>query len=350
MAVYKSKNGKYYCSFYYVDWTGTRKRKKKEGFTRLKDAQAWERNYLNKYANSASITFNNLYNIYIADKSARLRGTTIEIKQNMLKIHILPFFADKKINEVTPLDIRKWQNIIIKKGFSSSYTRTLNSQLSAVFNYGVRYFNLVKNPVRQAGTIGDKKAKNINFWTVEEFKKFMTYIDADSDFYVAYNLLFWAGIRKGELLALTFNDFDFKTNELHITKTLTVINKKRVINPPKTPKSNRVILLPQKIINLVKRYKEKSFIKNENTFLFEYSVSTLNTRLRRTCKAHGLKRIRIHDLRHSHASLLIELGYSPLLIKERLGHESIQTTLNTYSHLYPNKSVELVDDLNKLIK
>ena len=157
-------------------------------------------------------------------------------------------------------------------------------------------------------------------------------------------------MREGELLALTLNDFDFDNNTVSITKNYARLGYEEIIQVPKTPKSKRTITLPAEIMEMVKEYSSMLYDYKPTDRLFLTSKQSLTREMIRGCTASGVKRIRIHDLRHSHASLLIELGFAPLLISERLGHENIETTLNTYSHLYPNKHGEVAEILSKLIQ
>ena len=162
---------------------------------------------------------------------------------------------------------------------------------------------------------------------------------------VIFNLLYWSGMRSGELLALTLNDFDFEVCTVSITKNYARMNGEDLFLEPKTPKSNRKITLPQFVCDLVKNYADRLYGYSPSDRLFETTKHYLKNEMDRGCRKTGLKEIRVHDLRHSHASLLIELGFAPLLISERLGHESVTTTLEIYSHLYPTKQGEVASRL-----
>ena len=157
-------------------------------------------------------------------------------------------------------------------------------------------------------------------------------------------------MREGELLALTLGDFDFVNQTVSITKTFAQLGGEDIIQPPKTPKSRRSIVMPPEVMQLVRDYAATIYDYQPEQRLFQFTKSYLHYEIKRGCKASGVKQIRVHDIRHSHASLLIELGFSPLLISERLGHENIETTLSVYSHLYPNKQSEVAEKLSNLIK
>lgn len=348
MAVYKNeKRGTYFCSFYYTDWTGKRKRKKKEGFKRKKDAADFEREFLNKQSNNTDINFENLVSIYLEDIKNKIRITTYNQKEFIVNSKIVPYFKDLKINDITPNHIRKWQNEIIKNNYSDTYLKTINVQLSAIFNFAVKYYNLSSNPVVKAGSMGKKNADTINFWTVDEFKTFMQYIKKPI-YKLIFNILFWTGMRIGELMALTYRDIDLENKIINIDKSYTKLKKKDIIDDPKTPKSTRSITIPDFLCQEIEDYKSKMYEIKENQRIFTMSKQSVNQMLNRICKKAGVKKIRIHDLRHSHASLLIELNFTPLLVSKRLGHENIETTLNTYSHLYPNKDSEVAKKLDEL--
>lgn len=155
-------------------------------------------------------------------------------------------------------------------------------------------------------------------------------------------------MRSGEFLALTWKDINLDDKMISINKTYIRLNAKDIINEPKTPKSKRQISIPDSLCEDIKNYKNKLYDFKETDRAFHFTKHFLRHEMQRVCKKSGVKPIRIHDLRHSHASMLIKLGFSPLLISERLGHERIQTTLDTYSHLYPNKGNVVSNTLNKL--
>lgn len=186
----------------------------------------------------------------------------------------------------------------------------------------------------------------MSFWTVEEFKQFIDCVMDKRQPYMAFMVLNWTGIRLGELLALTAADVDFEKRTISITKSYQCLGKKDVITPPETSKTKRVITIPEFLVADIKDYIDNLYGVGENDRMFPITKYFLEHEIKRGIKESGVKKIRIHDLRHSHASMLIELGFSPLEIADRLGHEKVETTLNTYSHLYPNKQAKLADRLD----
>lgn len=271
-------------------------------------------------------------------------------KDYIVELKILPYFRNRNISEISAADIREWQNTLLKKGYSQTYLRTVNNQLSCIFNYAVKYYDLPRNPCRQAGTIGKSKADEMNFWTQDEFEQFISCMEDKPTSNCGFMILYWTGCRIGELLALTLEDFDEEEKTLRINKSYQRIGNRDVITDPKTQKGKRTITLPDFLVPELKEYTGRLYGLMAKDRLFQNTTKAYwEHEIQRGVELSGVKRIRLHDLRHSHASLLIsKLGAQPNLVADRLGHEKIQTTLSTYSHLYPDQSRKLADQLEKL--
>ena len=325
MSVYKDKaHGTWYTSFRYIDWTGKKRQKMKRGFKTKREALNYEKN--------------------------ELKANSIRNKQHMINKHIIPYFGNKKINEITPADIIQWQKIIQENKFSKTYERMIQNQINALFNHAQRIYNLKENPCKKVKRMGKSDADKLDFWIKEEYDRFISGVDRKSEDYLMFEILFWTGIREGELLSLTIADFDMTNNLLHINKTYHRIDGKDVISTPKTDNSVRTIIIPNFLKEEVQEYISYHYGFPENERLFPIVARTLQKRMKRYEKKTGVKPIRVHDLRHSHVAYLINQGVEPLIIKERLGHKNIQITLNTYGHLYPSRQKEvaaLLDEKNK---
>ena len=331
------KIGKWLIQYRYTDWQGKRRKSTKRGFATKREAEEWLRNFLITQKADFDMKFENFWKMYYADMETRLREHTMRTKKYIVELKILPYFGNKRVNDITAADIRQWQNELIKMGYSPTYLKTINNQLSAIFNYAVRYYDLKSNPCAKAGSMGKSKAEEMDFWTGEEFRRFIDSVMNKRLSYMAFMTLYWTGMRLGELLALNPKDVDLEKRTTSITKSYQRLGKKDVITPPKTPKSKRVITIPEFLAADIKDYMDSLYDLQENDRLFPITKYYLEHEIQRGIKESGVKRIRVHDLRHSHASMLIELGFSPLEIANRLGHEKVETTLNTYAHLYPNK-------------
>lgn len=344
---YDESKKSWYCKFYYTDYTGAKKQKLKRGFKLQREAKEWERTFLEKMQGTPDMTFQALYDLYIDDMSHRLRENSIEGKKNVFKNRILPYFHDKAVNTITPADIRAWQNEQISKGYSDAYLDRMQNMLTTIMNYAVKYYNLPSNPCDKAGHMG-KRTRSQKFWTVDEFNKIIVNV-TDPAANTALMVLFYSGMRFGELLALTLQDFDFNSNTVNINKSLQHRAKLGdLVTPPKTDNGIRCISMPPAIMKLVKGYTERIYGISGNDRVFTFTKSLISGNMKRGAAASGVPVIRIHDLRHSHVSLLIEMGFSPHLIAERIG-DTVQMVNNTYGHLYPTKHKEVADKLNDLI-
>lgn len=349
MPVYKDEKAGTWCArFYYTDWQGNRKQTRKRGFSKKKDAMEYEREFLAKEEQSPDMTFTSLSQLYFEDMESRLRDTTIETKKNIFNTKLLPYFANQPINEINSAKIRKWQGEMMKKGYSETYLKTVNNQLSAVFNFAVKYYNLSSNPVRAAGSMGKKKADSMDFWTLEEFNQFIAVVDKPA-MNLAFQIMFWTGLRVGETLALFPEDITVD-KMINVCKTTSRKNGIDHFYDPKTQKSMRKVPIPDFLYDEIFGYINRLYGVKDDEQIFYFARTTLSSALASYAKVAGVKRIRVHDLRHSHASLLIEMGQPILLVSERLGHESVETTWGTYAHLYPNKGVELASALDVLQK
>ena len=225
------------------------------------------------------------------------------------------------------------------------YLKTVHNQLSAIFNHAVRYYNLRENPCKKAGSMGKKKNREMMFWTKEQYLKFAeVMMDKPMSFY-AFEMLYWCGIREGELLALTPADFDFEKCTVTINKSYQRLNGQDLITTPKTEKSNRVITMPQFLAEEIQDYLKMLYGIGADDRMFTVTKSYLHREMDRGSKEAGVPRIRIHDIRHSAVSLLIDMGFSATAIADRVGHESIDITYN-YAHLFPSKQAEMADKLN----
>ena len=340
------KTGKWLIQYRYTDWQGKRRKSTKRGFATKREAEEWLRNFLITQKADFDMKFADFWKMYCADMETRLREHTMRTKKYIVELKILPYFGNKRVNDITAADIRQWQNELIKMGYSPTYLKTINNQLSAIFNYAVRYYDLKSNPCAKAGSMGKSKAEEMDFWTGEEFRKFIDSVMNKRLSYMAFMTLYWTGMRLGELLALNPNDVNLEKRTISITKSYQRLGKKDVITPPKTPKSKRVITIPEFLAADIKDYMDSLYDLQEDDRLFPITKYYLEHEMQRGIKESGVKRIRVHDLRHSHASMLIELGFSPLEIANRLGHEKVETTLNTYAHLYPNKQTKLAERLD----
>ena len=352
MAVYKEEKTNTWRAVYrYTDWTGEKKQTQKRGFKTKREAQAWEREQLHKASADLDMTFKSFVEQYTADMQTRIKENTWATKEHIIRTKLIPYFGKQKMSCITAQQIITWQNELMnykdenRKPLSPVYLKTINNQLSALFNHAVKYYNLRENPCKKAGSMGKKKNREMLFWTKEEYLKFAEVMMDKPLSYYAFEMLYWCGIREGELLALTPADFDFDKNTVSINKSYQRLNGQDLITTPKTEKSNRIIKMPQFLADEMKDYLKMLYDVGENERMFAITKSYLHREMDRGSKEAGVKRIRIHDIRHSHVSHLIDMGFSAIAIADRVGHESIDITYN-YAHLFPSKQTEMADKLN----
>ena len=351
MPAYKDeKTGKWFAKFYYTNWQGIKKQKWKRGFATKKEALGFERDFLEKQSANPDMTFQNLYEIYMEDMAARLKQSTLLTKKTVLQTHILPFFDNKPINEIKASDVRRWQAKLMSSpnNYSQTYLKKINTELNSIINYAKRFYNLNTNPCGKAGTIGKAKAEEMDYWTYDEYIAFREGVKDKPLSYICFEVLYWTGMREGELLALSPTDIDLDNKLISINRTYQRIGGKDVFTSPKTRKSKRKIPIPDFLCQELSDYIQSRYMLDADERLFPITKSYLSHEMIRGCKNTGVKKIRIHDIRHSHASLLINQGCDALMLADRLGHEKVSTTLNTYSHLFPHKQQELVHSLESL--
>lgn len=350
---YKTKSGdvKWKVTFRYTDWKGKRVLKKKEGFNKKGDAQAYEREFLLKNSRSCDMSFASLVELYQADAVHRVREGTQGNQDSVINKWLLPYFGALPINKIDAVVIRAWQNEVMAainprtgKKYADTYIRSINSRLSAIFNYAVTFYGLQSNPCRAAGYMGKKKAGKMKFWTLDEFNLAMDQVNGWG-FRVAFQIMYWLGFREGECLALQPADI-LPSKMARVEKTHHRRKGKDKNGPPKTDNSYRDTSMPNFLYDEVLRYIDALYEIDEHDRIFYFQKGTLGRVLDEAANTAGVKRIRIHDLRHSHAALMVELGYSIVAVAERLG-DTVAVAMATYAHLYPDKMEALSADLDR---
>jgi len=352
MSAHKKKlpSGKlvWVAQFRYENAEGDIIQKKKQGFKTKREALEYERNYFDRMNGKPDMLFSSLIDNYYRDMELDLKPTTIENKKYLIDSKILPYFKNKRLPDIAPPDINRWHLKLKKEGYKPTYLRSIRNQMSAIFNYAIANYKHDENPVRQAKKMGEKNAEEMQFYTADEFNQFIKAFNDKPTLYIIYKILFYTGIRIGELLALKPNDFDLSKSTMRIDENLQRVNGQMVLQKPKTKQSKRTIAIPEKLSNEIHEYLSTIRGLRKSDLIFNVSKSHLGTSMSRGAEKSGLHRIRIHDLRHSAASLQIEMGIEPILIAKRLGHSSTKQLYDTYAHLYPNKDKEVGNALDEI--
>lgn len=348
MSVYKDeKKGTWYVSVRYTDWTGERKKKMKRGFRTKKEAQMYEAKFISQQQVGMDIKLGDFVEVYFNDKENELSANSKKNKRHIVEKHIVPYFGDRKMSEITPAEIIQWQKEIQSKGYKPTYERDIQKELSCLFNHATKIYNHSNTACSKVKKMGKSGADKFDFWTKAEYEEFIRHLEKGSEDYIMFEILFWTGCREGEMLALTPNDFDFKNGLMHITKTYNRIKGEDILGPPKTESSVRTIAMPQFLCDEIRDYIDSKYEFPVDGRLFNIVPRTLQVRTTKLIEKTGVKKIRIHDLRHSHVAYLIHQGVEPLVIKERLGHSDIRMTLNVYGHLYPSKQRNVAKMLDR---
>ena len=305
MPAYKDKaKGTWYASFYFENWTGKKEKKMKRGFKTKREALEWERTFLQQQTADLDMTFESFVALYAADVKGRIKENTWGTKEHILYKKLVPYFGKRKMSEIGSKEVMAWQSEMLNyrdkngKPYSPVYLKTLHNQLSAVFNHAVRHYKLKTNPAAQVGNMGKAKGREMLFWTKAEYLKFADAMMDKPLSYYAFEMLYWCGIREGELLALTPGDFDFEKQTVSISKSYQRIKGQDVVTDPKTAKSNRIIQMPAFLCEEMEDYIKSLYAAEPTDRIFPVTKSYLHREMDRGAKAAGVKRIRIHDLRH----------------------------------------------------
>ena len=195
-----------------TDWTGKTIHKKKRGFATKKEALQWERDFISQSTGSLGMTFGDFISLYVKDMEHRLKPSTVASKKWLIDLKVTPFFKKIPLNEIKPTHVRQWQNSLTSyrdengKPYAQTYLKCINNQLTAIFNYAVKYYGLKENPCHKAGSMGKKKADEMLFWTKDEFQTFIESMKDRPASYTVFMTMYYTGIREGELLALTPSD------------------------------------------------------------------------------------------------------------------------------------------------
>lgn len=359
----KKSNRWYFVANLGYDENGNRVRYWGRGFSSQKEAKKAYDEYMNDYSKTSvkinsTMSYQEFYNTYyLPHYKQTVRISTYENRVVSMNKHF-KFFFKRKLKDINAPIIKKWQNTLVNK-YSRGYTRSIYGSFQKTLDLAVTLGLLQKNIAQQVGNVKKIKTK-VDFWTVDEFKRFITQFDKNI-YYEHYSFiviwfLFMTGLRFGEAQALKWEDIDFKKKLVTINKSMYYKNAQvYYITETKTISSNRMITLDNKTLDNLKQWK---LVQSENcpsNYVLSYNGIPINKHapkhiIDNNYKSVGVHRIKVHALRHSHASMLISMQESALVIKERLGHEDIETTLGTYGHLYPNYNKEVASKIDKLFE
>ena len=358
MAVYKDNaTGTWRVIYRFTNWKGERKQTQKRGFATKREAQAWEHEAMLKQGAKLDMTFGSFFEVYEADKKQRVKESTWESKSHVIRTKILPYFENRKIAEIEAKDVIAWQNELMAyrdekgKPYSADYLRTIHAQLTAIFNHAVNFYNLPYNPARRAGTIGSEAVKEMDFWTKEEYLKFSEAMMDKPRSYYAFEMLYWCGMRSGELLALTPADIDFEKQTVTISKTFHRSKGRDIITSPKTKKSNRTIKMPPFLCEEMQEYIKMLYDIKPDERLFTVTKSYLNHEMERGAKQAGVKKIRVHDIRHtSTTTKLLMSGGDYNSVMQAVGWSNLEILTRRYGkHSFAGEREKLAGKMDDFL-
>lgn len=367
MPVYKSadktKDGRqYYFTVSYVGLNNQHKLYKSKKYRTKREAEQAEAEYLVKTGRGQSdnITFNELIDLYVSYKALTVKPQSVQriiIKTRHIKEHL----GAIPVSKLTRQQYEMFRSYLADQPYSVNYKNNILEYLKAVINYGkINYDCYTKIPFLYCRFIDTAPPKEMQFFTLDQYRQFRSVID-DVRYSALFEVLYFCGLRIGEANALTWRDIDFKAKTVSVNKTVTTKMKDKggnwLVSVPKTKSSIRILPLPNVALEALKslwehyrKYDEFS----ENWYVFggirplpESSIQSVKNKY---CQLADLPTLRLHDFRHSTASLLINNGASVALVAKYLGHSDVKVTLNTYTHLWKNKLDELVDALNAIEK
>ncbi|PAF16986.1 tyrosine-type recombinase/integrase [Terribacillus saccharophilus] len=359
------KNGKWYfvASLGY-DEHGKRVQHWERGFTSQKEAKKAYDEFMNNFSATAikknsTMSYKEFYETYFKpDYKRSVKPQTFENRISSMDIHFSYFFT-RKLKDINAPLLKKWQNQLSEK-YSSAYIRNIYGLFQKSLDLAVTLGLLQKNIAKQVGNV-KKVRKKVDFWTRSEFEKVISTFDI-SDYHDHYSFilvwfLFMTGLRFGEAQALEWEtDIDFEEKTLSVNKSMYYKSAKEYYTiEPKTRASNRVIAIDDQTISFLQEWKKDQTKNCPSKYILSYNGLPTNKSatyhiIERHSKLAKVHRIKTHALRHSHASLLISLGENALVVRDRLGHEDVQTTLQTYSHLYPNTNRDVANKLKNAVK
>lgn len=329
-------------------------------FHTKKEAQKAERDYLNSLdtgVQANNMTFKELCDKHFEYQQGKVKVTTL--RNYMKRRQHLEMFDDIKLIDLNISHFEDWKKKINSLKMETSTKNDLYKYLKCILNYGSKWYNYnftsMYNKMTNF-TDPNEMPKEMSFWTKEEFDKFIS-VETDLQFKSAFETLFYCGLRSGELRGLTWNDIDLENRLLSVNRNITVNldGKKYIVTTPKTKSSYRTIPMPAPLVDdliKLKKVQDTYYGFNNNWYVFgshePLGKSRLRDRKNKNCELAGVKQIRIHDFRHSCASLLINGGADIVMVAKYLGHAKIDETLNTYAHMNKDKLAEVVRTIENM--
>ncbi|URZ15294.1 site-specific integrase [Clostridium felsineum] len=345
--------------------TGKRRQTTRRGFKNQKEAIEEYNKLKNEYY-AGTLIYNKSTKIkafieeYKKWYKTQVRITTYENRISSIDKNIVNYFGEYSISKITPLQIEKWHQYLLENGNNQNYVRNLHIMLSAIFERAITLGVVNINPVKKAGNVKRVKTE-VQFWTKDELDQVLNTFDKNDLLqyfgFIMIHFLFYTGLRFSEMQALQWKDIS-KDKILKITRDLNYKNKDTwQFDNLKNDSSIRDIIIDDITCKLLLDWQEvQKTLFNSKKDSFIFSLDGLPTNkffpkhaIERHSKKAGIKKIKVHALRHSHASFLISLDVNIIAIAQRLGHTDVREVLKTYGHLYPRHQFDVVQNINTFL-
>ena len=357
--------------WYYVielgkDAKGKRKQKKKRGFKTKKDAQAALTKALHElnsgtYIEPSKEMMGGYLIHWLEAKKPRIKESTYRTYNDNLKAHLIPEFENMPISNLNPLHVQQfYSKLLNEKGLSNNTVRKIHAMLVNALERAVRFDMIVKNV---ATLVDPPKATNaeMEVWDVDEV---LAFLDAakESHLYMVYTIAINTGMRQGEILGLSWDGVNLDKKIIYVMQTLSN-DGKNLNSTTKTAAGKRAISIHDELVSELRlhRLEQKKHrmqlgemytdmnLVNPTSFGTPVSPSNLRRNFKIYIKKANVKNIRFHDLRHTHATLLLKQNVNAKIVSERLGHADTRMTLDRYSHLLPNMQSDTAQQFGELL-
>lgn len=367
MAIYKEKNGTYKVVYYHTNFEGERVMSTKRGFAKKSEAEFFDckmkRRNKSKQKDISGMMLEDFVNkYYFPAMEGQLKVKSLITKRHLIDTHILNVnnkpiasFKNKRLRDITVDEIINWQKEKQrekqdkghKKGYSDGYLLSMRKELSAILNYAEKQYGWLKNPSVSVPRMGkfNKRVRKDDWWTIDEFDAFIDTVDKNSRYYIIWNVLFYSGIRLGELLALKRKDIDSKMGAIIVDETYARLEKQDMFSTPKTENSDRIVYLPNDVMDLLTNYLSMHPDIQDNDRIFPICHRAVEQAFARHIKKSNSRYITVHCLRHSHCAYLISLGVSMSVISVRMGHKDEIVTSQVYAHVYNKDAMDVAQVL-----
>lgn len=350
----KNKYGVWFYSIRYKDRNGksVQKTVQNKSWTKKDAIKAKDLFLLTVSSSTEKITMDQLYSLYQEDRVGKAKLKSQYTSDSAYNTNIKPYFGSMQVNKITSRDIVRWQHWLIQQRFRNSYIGALQQRLRAILNFGLRNEYIEKNPFRQHDIKdASQRKEEMHFWTIEEFKRFIVR-EQDPMYRAMFMVLYWTGLRRGEVIALQAKDIDFNKNTIVVNKTWDHLHQ--IATSPKTTNSYREVQMTSELREVLRDQisrleKMPKFSGDAILFGFDHHVNeqTLKDHQVEACRLSGVKVIKIHEFRHSHASLLVNMGFSSFEISKRLGHTQAMVE-NVYGHWFKESQNVMIEKLDQI--